>query len=108
MKAWTVPAHVNRVVDGNTLLCTLDLGWGISLRQYVQLTGISIPKKSTAEATELAQDLLPANTEVVIVSKKILGQTEKYGRILAAVRLPDGTDLSTEMLTAGHAEQYHG
>lgn len=109
MKAWTVPAKVNRVVDGDTLRCTLDLGWGISLEQYVQLVGIQAPEIRTNEGRDslaFVEGLISPGDEVTVVSRVMLGQTEKYGRVLAAVRLADGRDLSTEILAADHAQPY--
>jgi endonuclease YncB( thermonuclease family) len=48
--------------------------------------------------------LLPAGTEVLLVSEKL----EKYGRTLGRILLRDGRDVSQEVLNAGLAKPYTG
>ncbi len=106
---WTVPGHVVRIVDGDTMIVKLDLGWRISLEQYVRFAGINAPEKNTAggqAAINFLNDIAKAGDEVAIVSKKILGNVDNYGRVLASVHLVDGRDLSTELINAGHAVEY--
>lgn len=109
MAAWTVPAVVERIVDADTLLCRCDLGWRIQLTCYVRLLGINAPEQATDDgraATAFVADLVPPGTAVQVVSRRLLGQTDSYGRVLAAVTLPDGRDLSITVLDAGHATVY--
>lgn len=108
MSGWTVPATVERVIDANTIACVLDLGWHISLRQHVQLTGIKVPKLHTEEGKAgkaFVADLLVPGDPVTVVSKKILGNTDGWGRVEGAIRLSDNRDLSSIVLREGHAEQ---
>jgi endonuclease YncB( thermonuclease family) len=111
MTTWTVPARVTRVVDGDTLVADLDLGWGIwHIGAKVRLAGINCPEMGTPEghaAREFALDLLPVVlgapggwVPVTITSKAL----DKYGRTLAEVTLPDGRSLRVALLAAGHAE----
>lgn len=107
--AWTVPATVLRVVDADTLYVTLDLGWHIQLTDYVRLLGINAPEAKTVEgeaATEFVRELVKPGDRVTVVSKKLLGQTEVHGRVLANVILANGDNLSDKVLEAGHAVAY--
>jgi micrococcal nuclease len=106
MSEWVVPATVIKVIDGDTIQVKLDLGWHISLVQYIRLEGINAPEVRT-QAGKNARDYLRAlcypEDQVMVVSKKILGSLEKYGRILARVRNDEGEDYSQIMLDAGMA-----
>lgn len=107
MAKWTVPATLVRIIDGDTVVCDLDLGWNISLRSSVRLLGINAPEASDHpsgdEATAYLATLVAPGDPVTVVSTKLLGTTEKYGRVLASVESGTGVDLSTAMLAAGHA-----
>lgn len=109
MATWTVPATVTRIVDGDTLVARADLGWRISLETYVRLSGVDAPERGTdagTAATSYLGGLLPAGTRVTLVSHRLLGVSDNYGRILASVMLPDGRDVSALLLETGHAQVY--
>ena len=57
-----------------------------------------------AEAKAFVERLLPAGTEVLLVSEKL----EKYGRTLGRILLRDGRDVGQELLKAGLARSYSG
>jgi len=103
MRTWTVPAVVQRVVDGDTLIVDLDLGWNLwHLGQRVRLAGVNCPELSTTEgraAKTFVDVLLWPGVEVTIVSKGL----DKYGRTLGQVVLPSGIPLADALLSAGHA-----
>ena len=108
---WTVPACVIRVIDADTLVLDLDIGWGLHKPQaHCRLLGIELGQEVGIDAYERntpkgkdAQDfvrrLLPLGTEVIFRSREL----DKYGRSLGTVQLPDGTDLGQLLLAAGHA-----
>jgi endonuclease YncB( thermonuclease family) len=111
---WTVPGTVVKVHDGDTVLCDLDLGWHVQLRASIRIDGIAAPELTTAEgrlARDFADHLLPQGAKVTILSKKLLGSTEKYGRVLA-----DLTYISTAgvksfaetMIETEHAKPWDG
>lgn len=102
MTEWTVPAVVNRVVDGDTVYVTLDLGWHISLYSSVRLAGIDTPEMNTDAgkvAKVRAEQILTVGLVVTVVSHKL----DKYGRILGTVVLPGGASFGEIMLGEGHA-----
>lgn len=109
MAEWTVPATVTRIIDADTVVCQCDLGWRISLKTSVRLFGVNAPELSTAEgqaALHFVQAILQPGDEVTLISHKLLGNTDKYGRVLASITLPDGRDLSTMLLQSDHAVPY--
>lgn len=111
MTQWTVPADVVRVIDGDTLVCNLDLGWGIwHMGARVRLARVNCPELSTeggAPAKEYTERVL---TDTVAHGKDVLPRVtivstrlDNYGRTLAEVLLPDGGTLSDLLLSSGHA-----
>lgn len=113
MPVWTVPATVTRVVDGDTLLADLDLGWHITYHAKIRLAGINCPERNTtAGSAALAfviDRLRPAPgltpTPIKVVSRSL----DKYGRVLGDVFYdldPTGAGrrhLNADLVNAGHA-----
>ena len=103
---WTVPARVERVIDGDTIDVTLDLGWRLYKRDHVRLAGINAPEKNTPEgvvARDRLAELLGDYADVILTSTGL----DKYGRALALVSLR-GVDLSHWMLDHGLAKPWDG
>jgi endonuclease YncB( thermonuclease family) len=101
MTTWTYPATVVRVVDADTIRLSLDLGLHIWRTDNCRILGINAPELNTIEgkdALRYAAELLPIDTEVTFVSKRL----DKYGRPLGTVTR-NGVDFGQLMLDAGHA-----
>jgi endonuclease YncB( thermonuclease family) len=108
-KVWLVHAVIVRVIDGDTVLARLDLGWHTWRDdEHVRLSGIDAPERTDLagwiEAKSFVERLLPAGTEVLLVAEKL----EKYGRTLGRILLRDGRDVGAELVTAGLAKPYAG
>jgi micrococcal nuclease len=111
---YTYPAKLVRVVDGDTVVMTVDLGFSVSVEVEFRLFGINAPEtKGATKAAGLAAkdhliDLM-SRGRCVITSVKPPRQ-DKYGRWLAhvAIELPDGTSflVSDRMVSDGHAVTY--
>lgn len=105
MTTWTVPALVKRVIDGDTLVCDLDLGWGLWLHdRRVRLAGVNCPEMNTpsGEAARLfvINEMIGVKWTVAVISHSL----DKYGRVLGEVRFDEaGEYLSVLLLAAGHA-----
>lgn len=109
MTTWTVPALVKRVIDADTLVCDLDVGWGFVRRNArVRLAGINAPELSTSKgvaARTFAADAIFAFSAldelapVTVISQSL----DKYGRTLAVVKLADGRILNDLLVEAGYA-----
>lgn len=108
-----VAALVAGVIDGDTIAVTAQAWPGIEAVANVRLIGIDTPElhgRCAAEthAAHAARDavraLLPLGSAIVLTD---LG-TDKYGRILARVRLKDGRELAEALIAKGHGRPYFG
>jgi len=111
MTAWTVPALVLDVHDGDSIRVRANLGWHVQIDTLVRIDGINAPELSTVEgkaAHAFALTLVKAGDEVTLVSKKLLGSFDKYGRVLGSVTLADGSDFAALMLAANQAAPWDG
>ena len=81
---YTYNAFVQRVVDGDTILVDISLGFGIRIREYLRLRGIDAPEMDTADGKK-AREFIARELEKV--DHVILSSTrsDKYGRYLADV-----------------------
>jgi endonuclease YncB( thermonuclease family) len=106
MTTWTVPATVSRVVDGDTFVLILDLGWHITLTERCRIAGCNAPELGTDDgdaARAWAVDTLPLGTPVVFTSHSL----DKYGRPLGSITMTSHAgqvfDYASEIMAAGHA-----
>jgi endonuclease YncB( thermonuclease family) len=99
--------------DGDTLVADCDLGFRLTFRQAVRLYGCDAPelhgptRKAGLAALAYAESLAPPGSAVLVQSYKPR-PADRYGRWLARVTLPDGRDVSAELIRAGHAVPYDG
>ena len=117
-------AIVERVVDGDTLDCTIDLGFHTWKKVRVRLEGINAPESRTRDKEEKERGLAAKDRLIEILKYndnhcilKISG-LGKYGRALATVFVENLSPVSTEgitlvnvnsqLITEGHAIEYHG
>lgn len=112
---WLFTATIIDCVDGDTFDVTIDLGFGISIKERVRVAGLNTPETRTrdldekrrgAEAKARAMQLLPVGSTVK--AETIKTGTEKFGRYLAVIHLPDGRIYSEVMISEGHGVEYHG
>jgi endonuclease YncB( thermonuclease family) len=121
-ETWTCPGRVVEVHDGDTIICDIDLGYHVSIRAAVRIDGIAAPELRKAgkpnpagEASrDYAKTLLPPGTVVQVVSKRLLGRFEKFGRVLADLLFDnsgDGSptvDFAQATVAAGYAFAWDG
>jgi micrococcal nuclease len=102
---FTYTAHVDRVVDGDTIDVSIDLGFDIWHKTRVRLAGIDAPEHNTELGKVVAQFVKEALTDkwVTLTTYK----PDKYGRILADVSV--GTDnFNRALIAKGYAVAYDG
>lgn len=110
---YTYKAKCISVIDGDTILADISLGFDVWVKQRIRLLGIDTPetygvKKDSEEyaAGMLAKnrviDLL-LNKEMLIVTEK--DKTEKYGRYLATVYV-DNLNVNETLIKEGLAKVY--
>ena len=111
-EAFVYNAILERIVDGDTFDCCLDLGFDVKLhKQRVRLSGIDTPESRTRDLAEKKLGLAAKERlKQLCVGKlkiKSLGKG-KYGRILGIPYTEDGKDICEILIKEGHAVEYHG
>ena len=108
---------VLKVVDGDTIDASIDLGFDISLEKRIRLAGIDAPESRTTNLKEKALGLeskewlkkaLEGAKDILIKTEKP-DSTEKYGRIIGHLFINDQeTSLNNQMIDEGYALAYEG
>jgi micrococcal nuclease len=104
-------ALVTRVIDGDTVLVDIDLGFHTWVRdERIRLYGINAPEKNApggAEATAFLAGKIEGKPVILETIKGTHGEDrqEKFGRYLGIIWL-DGANINQQMLDAGHAAFY--
>lgn len=116
LEIWHYPrAAVLAVIDGDTVDLRIDLGFHAAVKLRFRLTGLDAPERNSPDATvrERAmlatarlRELLPLGSLVSATTEK--DRTEKYGRFLARVIMPDGRCVNDLMIAEGLAVPYLG
>jgi micrococcal nuclease len=104
---------INRVVDGDTLWATVDLGFNVNVEIEFRLAGINTPEVVGLEKTaglasrnELLR-LFALGNSIRVVSSK----SDKYGRWLGVFYINVNgieTDVNQELIRTGFALPYDG
>ena len=105
-KIYFYKAYVEKVYDGDTITCTIDCGFGLSMKtQKIRLYGINTPELRGAEkkAGIMARDRLRSK----ILHQNVLIETfkdkkGKYGRYLATIFL-DSVNINEWLVQNGYA-----
>jgi endonuclease YncB( thermonuclease family) len=82
--AYAYPAYIERVVDGDTLIAEIEIGFGVVVRERLRLRGIDAPEIGSAEgdrSKRFLEDLLRPGTRIVVRSYS----TDIYGRFVADI-----------------------
>ena len=113
--------EINRVVDGDTIDVTIDLGFDLYKKERVRVAGIDTPEKRTRDLEEKAlgidatnwlkgtlEDTIKGDNELTIRTE-LKGGMGKYGRLLGWLYVGDDTvSLNEQMIAEGYAWEYDG
>ena len=112
---------IDKVVDGDTIDVTIDLGFDLYKKERVRIAGVDTPEKRTRDLEEKAlgldatywmKDKLTETIkgdEELIIRTELKGGTGKYGRLLGWLYVGDDTvSLNEQMITEGYAWSYDG
>ena len=112
---------INKVVDGDTIDVTIDLGFDLYKKERVRIAGVDTPEKRTRDLEEKAlgldatywmKDKLTETIkgdEELIIRTELKGGTGKYGRLLGWLYVgEDDVSLNEKMITEGYAWAYDG
>ena len=116
-------ASVDRVVDGDTIDITINLGFDLSIKQRVRVAGVDTPEKRTSDhevekplgidATnwlkEKLEDAKREGKDLLVRTELGSGASGKYGRLLGWLYVGESTrSLNEEMIDEGYAWEYDG
>ena len=112
---------INRVVDGDTIDVTIDLGFDLYKKERVRVAGVDTPEKRTRDKEEKvlgidATNWLKERLEAAIkgddeltIRTELVGGVGKYGRLLGWLYIGDAeTSLNELMISEGYAWSYAG
>ena len=113
--------EINRVVDGDTIDVTIDLGFDLYKRERVRVAGVDTPEKRTKDLEEKALGLDATywmkeqlegaidGDDDLVIRTELVGGMGKYGRLLGWLYIGDAElSLNEQMIEEGYAWAYDG
>ena len=113
--------EINRVLDGDTIDVTIDLGFDLYKKERVRVAGVDTPEKRTRDLEEKALGIDATNWLKIKLEDTIAGEDElsirtelvggmgKYGRLLGWLYIgEDLISLNELMIDEGYAWEYDG
>ena len=113
---------IDKVLDGDTIDVTIDLGFDLYKKERVRVAGDDTPEKRTRnlEEKELGidatnwlkkklEDTINGDGDELTVRTELHGGVGKYGRFLGWLYInEDEISLNEQMITEGYAHAYDG
>ena len=112
---------IDKVVDGDTIDVTIDLGFDLYKKERVRVAGGDTPEKRTRNLEEKALGLDATawiknklegavdGDDDLIIRTELVGGVGKYGRLLGWLYIGDSdVSLNEQMITEGYAWAYDG
>ena len=107
---------ITKVVDGDTVKCDIDLGFGIwQHNETVRLRGIDTPESRTSDDVEKKYGLLSKKKLIEQIEKseviKIVTTRDekgKFGRILGTLVADNDDNINAYMIRHNYAVHYQG
>jgi micrococcal nuclease len=113
--------EINRVLDGDTIDVTIDLGFDLYKKERVRVAGVDTPEKRTKNLEEKALGIDATNwlkeklegaisgDDELSVRTELVGGVGKYGRLLGWLYIGDAEiSLNEQMIEEGYAHAYDG
>ena len=112
---------IDKVLDGDTIDVTIDLGFDLYKKERVRVAGVDTPEKRTRDLEEKAlgidatnwlkeklEDTINGDGELS-VRTELVGGVGKYGRLLGWLYIDDSEiSLNELMIQEGYAWPYDG
>jgi len=112
---------INRVLDGDTIDVTIDLGFDLYKKERVRIAGVDTPEKRTRDLEEKALGIDATNwlkeklknsidgPDELSIRTELVGGVGKYGRLLGWLYIGDSNvSLNEKMIEEGYAWSYDG
>ena len=113
--------EINRVLDGDTIDVTIDLGFDLYKKERVRVAGVDTPEKRTRDLEEKELGIHATNwmkeklegaidgDDDLVIRTELVGGMGKYGRLLGWLYVGDGElSLNEQMIDEGYALPYDG
>ena len=113
--------EINRVLDGDTIDVTIDLGFDLYKKERVRVAGVDTPEKRTKDdeekalgydATHWLEERLKGaigGDDDLVIRTELVGGVGKYGRLLGWLYIGDADlSLNEMMIAEGYAWAYDG
>ena len=113
--------EINRVVDGDTIDVTIDLGFDLFKKERVRVAGVDTPEKRTRDDEEKALGLDATywmkeklegaidGDDDLVIRTELVGGMGKYGRLVGWLYIGDAElSLNEQMIEEGYAWPYDG
>ena len=112
---------IDKVLDGDTIDVTIDLGFDLYKKERVRIAGVDTPEKRTRNLEEKAlgidatnwlkeqlENTIEGNDELTIRTE-LKGGVGKYGRLLGWLYIGDNKkSINEQMISQGYAWAYDG
>ena len=112
---------VDKVLDGDTIDVTIDLGFDLYKKERVRIAGVDTPEKRTRDLEEKVLGIDATNwmkehleetingDDELIIRTELKGGVGMYGRLLGWLYVGDDVvSLNEQMITEGYAWEYDG
>jgi len=113
---------IDKVLDGDTIDVTIDLGFDLYKKERVRIAGVDTPEKRTRDLEEKAlgidatnwlkkklEDTIAGDGDELSIRTELVGGMGKYGRLLGWLYInEDQLSLNEQMITEGYAWEYDG
>ena len=112
---------IDKVLDGDTIDVTIDLGFDLYKKERVRIAGVDTPEKRTRDLEEKELGIHATNwlkeklegaisgDDDLVIRTELVGGTGKYGRLLGWCYIGDAElSLNEQMITEGYAWSYDG
>jgi len=113
---------IDKVLDGDTIDVTIDLGFDLYKKERVRIAGVDTPEKRTRDLEEKAlgidatnwmkgtlTDTVENSPNELTIRTELVGGVGKYGRLLGWLYVGDSDiSLNEQMIAEGYAWEYDG
>ena len=113
---------IDKVLDGDTIDVTIDLGFDLYKKERVRIAGVDTPEKRTKNLEEKAlgidatnwlkkklEDTIAGDGDELTIRTELQGGVGKYGRLLGWGYInEDEKSLNEQMIEEGYAHAYDG
>ena len=113
--------RIDRVVDGDTVDCWIDLGYNLQIHKRIRFAGVNAPETRTRDLEEKKRGLIAKEWLINKIDPTSVGSAKeimlksyeygKYGRVIGELFIVSGSrkqSINKMMLAEGLVTEYDG